>query len=139
LTSIARVGTTFRIPMISLGGGITPWLRAFAALWGWMALKHEELRSSNSRGEDSHDAPGGKLQDIPSKYIGEEKITGIVKGQPPTGVEEILAVADYFCRSARLRIDHHFAGTTRNVDKRGYALVQDLLAGKHELLREGVV
>jgi hypothetical protein len=27
----------------------------------------------------------------------------------------------------------------RNVDKRGYALVQDLLAGKHELLRDGIV
>jgi len=53
--------------------------------------------------------------------------------------DEILAVADYFCRSARMRIDHHFAGTARNVDRRGYALVQDLLAGKHELLREGIV
>jgi alkylation response protein AidB-like acyl-CoA dehydrogenase len=53
--------------------------------------------------------------------------------------DEILAVADYFCRSARMRIDHHFAGTMRNVDRRGYALVQDLLAGKHELLRDGIV
>jgi hypothetical protein len=52
---------------------------------------------------------------------------------------EILSVADYFCRSARMRIDHHFAGTTRNADKRGYALVQDLMAGKHEMLREGIV
>jgi hypothetical protein len=25
------------------------------------------------------------------------------------------------------------------VDKRGYALVQDLLAGKHQLLRRGIV
>jgi alkylation response protein AidB-like acyl-CoA dehydrogenase len=58
------------------------------------------------------------------------------QGKP---VDEILAVADYFCRSARMRIDHHFAGTMRNVDKRGYALVQDLLAGKHELLRDGIV
>ena len=24
--------------------------------------------------------------------------------------DEILSVADYFCRSARMRIDHHFAG-----------------------------
>jgi hypothetical protein len=53
--------------------------------------------------------------------------------------DEILTIADYFCRSARTRIDHHFAGTMRNVDKRGYALVQDLLAGKHELLRDGMV
>jgi hypothetical protein len=38
-----------------------------------------------------------------------------------------------------MRIDHHFAGTVRNADKRGYDLVQDLLAGKHELLRQGIV
>jgi hypothetical protein len=55
------------------------------------------------------------------------------------GKPEILSLADYFCRSARMRIDHHFAGTTRNADKRGYDLVQDLLAGKHELLRQGMV
>jgi hypothetical protein len=48
-------------------------------------------------------------------------------------------VADYFCRSAKTRIDHHFAGTMRNVDKRGYQLVQELLDGKHELLRNGIV
>jgi alkylation response protein AidB-like acyl-CoA dehydrogenase len=58
------------------------------------------------------------------------------QGKP---ADEILAVADYFGRSARTRIDHHFAGTMRNVDKRGYALVQDLLAGKHALLRDGIV
>jgi len=58
------------------------------------------------------------------------------QGKP---ADEILSVADYFCRSARMRIDHHFAGTARNPDKSGYALVQDLLAGKHALLREGIV
>src|SRR6188472_2246239 len=58
------------------------------------------------------------------------------QGKP---ADEILSVADYFCRSARMRIDHHFAGTARNADKRGYNLVQELLAGKHELLRQGIV
>jgi hypothetical protein len=58
------------------------------------------------------------------------------QGKP---ADEILTIADYFCRSARMRIDHHFAGTMRNVDRRGYALVQDLLAGKHELLCDGIV
>src|SRR5437762_412478 len=58
------------------------------------------------------------------------------QGRP---ADEILSIANYFCRSARMRIDHHFAGTTRNADKRGYDLVQDLLAGKHELLRQGMV
>ncbi len=53
--------------------------------------------------------------------------------------DEILALADYFCRSARLRIDTHFAGTRRNVDKRGYQLTQELLAGKYAMLRDGIV
>jgi alkylation response protein AidB-like acyl-CoA dehydrogenase len=53
--------------------------------------------------------------------------------------DEVLSLADYFCRSARTRIDSHFAGTRRNVDKRGYQLTQDLLAGKHEALRSGIV
>ena len=52
---------------------------------------------------------------------------------------EILSIANYFCRSALMRIDYRFAGTARNPDKRGYDLVQDLIAGKHELLRHGMV
>src|SRR6266568_2467503 len=53
--------------------------------------------------------------------------------------EEILSLANYFCCAARLRIDHHFAGTSDNVDRRGYELTQHLLAGKHENLRTGMV
>jgi len=53
--------------------------------------------------------------------------------------DEVLPLADYFCRSSRTRIDSHFAGTRRNVDKRGYQLTQDLLAGKHETLGSGIV
>ena len=53
--------------------------------------------------------------------------------------DEVLALADYFCRSARLRIDHHFAGTRRNADRRGYQLTQELLAGKHDFLQRGIV
>jgi len=60
----------------------------------------------------------------------------IDSGEP---TDEILSVANYFCRSARFRIDHHFAGTSRNADKRGYELTQELLAGKHATLRDGIV
>ncbi len=60
----------------------------------------------------------------------------IDSGEP---VDEILSVASYFCRSARMRIDHHFAGTSENADKRGYDLTQELLAGQHESLRTGIV
>ncbi len=53
--------------------------------------------------------------------------------------DDILSLADYFCRSARMRIDQHFSGTKRNADKRGYDLTQELMAGKHEMLRKGIV
>ncbi len=57
-------------------------------------------------------------------------------GEP---VAEIVSVADYFCRSAKLRIDHHFAGTAENVDKRAYELTQELMEGKHQQLQQGIV
>jgi alkylation response protein AidB-like acyl-CoA dehydrogenase len=60
----------------------------------------------------------------------------IESGEPPA---EILSVATYFCRSAKLRIDHHFAGTSENADRAGYDLTQELLAGKHADLRQGIV
>src|SRR5438105_5085736 len=53
--------------------------------------------------------------------------------------DEILSVANYFGRSAKMRIDHHFAGTSRNADRAGYDLTQELLAGKHADLGEGIV
>ena len=52
---------------------------------------------------------------------------------------EILSLTRYFCRSARARIAHHFVGTSDNADKAGYDLTQELLAGKHEDLRRGIV
>jgi hypothetical protein len=52
---------------------------------------------------------------------------------------EIVSIANYFCRLSDMRIDHHFAGTARNADKCGYDLVQDLLTGKHEMLRQDMV
>jgi alkylation response protein AidB-like acyl-CoA dehydrogenase len=62
--------------------------------------------------------------------------TKINHGEP---ANEVLSLANYFCRSARLRIDHHFVGTRRNADRSGYRLTQELLAGKHHSLRHGIV
>jgi alkylation response protein AidB-like acyl-CoA dehydrogenase len=60
----------------------------------------------------------------------------INRGEP---AEEVLSVANYFCRSARGRINAHFAGADQNADQRGYRLTQELLAGKHDSLRQGIV
>src|SRR5438270_12259903 len=60
----------------------------------------------------------------------------IDNGEP---AEEVLSLAGYFCRSAKLRIDHHFAGTAENVDKRAYELTQELMDGKHQHLQRDIV
>ncbi|MDQ6764749.1 MAG: acyl-CoA dehydrogenase family protein [Verrucomicrobiota bacterium] len=60
----------------------------------------------------------------------------INNGKP---ADEILSLANYFCESAKSRIDHHFAGTSKNTDQRGYALTQEMMSGKHDLLRSGIV
>jgi alkylation response protein AidB-like acyl-CoA dehydrogenase len=60
----------------------------------------------------------------------------IDQGEP---ANEVLSVANYSCSSAKTRIDNYFAGTRKNADKRGYQLTQELLAGKHSGLRQGIV
>jgi hypothetical protein len=60
----------------------------------------------------------------------------IESGEP---VDEILSVASYFCRSAKMRIDTQFAGISENADRAGYELTQELMAGKHADLRKGIV
>ena len=52
---------------------------------------------------------------------------------------ETLELVDYFCRSARLRIERHFAGLRHNADRQGYRLAQEVLAGKHDWLETGTV
>ena len=59
------------------------------------------------------------------------------RGEPRK--REMLELVDYFCRSARLRIERHFAGLRHNADRQGYRLAQDVLAGKHDWLEEGTV
>ena len=52
---------------------------------------------------------------------------------------ELLELVDYFCRSARLRIERNFAGLRRNADRAGYRVAQEVLAGKHEWLEHGTI
>ena len=52
---------------------------------------------------------------------------------------ELLALVDYFCRSARLRIERNFYGLRHNADRQGYRVAQGVLAGQHDRLGEGIV
>jgi alkylation response protein AidB-like acyl-CoA dehydrogenase len=50
-----------------------------------------------------------------------------------------LALADYFCRSAQLRINWLFHSVKHNVDRRGYKLAQRVLTGEFDWLEAGIV
>ena len=52
---------------------------------------------------------------------------------------ELLELVDYFCRSARLRIERLFHGLRNNADRNSYRLAQAVLAGKHEGVEQGIV
>jgi len=52
---------------------------------------------------------------------------------------DLLALADYFCSGARLRIDHLFHSLKHNVDLRGKKLAQRVLSGELKWLESGIV
>jgi Acyl-CoA dehydrogenase, C-terminal domain len=52
---------------------------------------------------------------------------------------DLLALVDYFCRTARLRIDWLFYSLRHNVDRRGYKLAQRVLSGELGWLESGIV
>jgi len=55
------------------------------------------------------------------------------------GTPEALHLADYFCQTARLRIDGLFAGLHHNTDRTGYKVAQQVLGGEFEWLEGGVL
>jgi alkylation response protein AidB-like acyl-CoA dehydrogenase len=52
---------------------------------------------------------------------------------------EVVAMADHFCRQARIRIDDNFRGVRNNNDDVGYRLAQQILGGSAGWLYEGTV
>jgi hypothetical protein len=52
---------------------------------------------------------------------------------------DLLALADYFCCAARLRIDRMFYSIKNNVDLRGKKLAQRVLSGELSWLENGIV
>lgn len=55
------------------------------------------------------------------------------------GNREALGVADYFCRSARLRIDELFHALGHNTDQEGYRFAQKVMERKLGWLEDGIV
>ena len=52
---------------------------------------------------------------------------------------DLLTLADYFSRTAQLRIDRLFYSARHNVDRRGYRLAQRVLTGDLDWLENGIV
>ncbi len=52
---------------------------------------------------------------------------------------ELLGLVDYFCESARLRMERGFAGLRGNADKAGYRAAQDFLKSGTKCLADGIV
>jgi hypothetical protein len=57
----------------------------------------------------------------------------------PSSKLDSLALADYFCRSAHLRVNQLFHSVGHNVDRRGYKLAQRVLTGEFDWLEAGIV
>jgi hypothetical protein len=55
------------------------------------------------------------------------------------GEANAVAVADYFCRTARLRIDDLFHQLHHNADKPGYRFAQQVLSGEQAWIEKGVL
>ena len=56
-----------------------------------------------------------------------------------TANQDALAMADYFCRESRARVEQTFAGVRRNSDKAGYQLARSVLKGDHRWLEDGIL
>lgn len=53
--------------------------------------------------------------------------------------EALLKLVDYFCSSARLRIEQRFQGLSDNADSKGYKVAQQVLSSPSKLLEEGIL
>jgi alkylation response protein AidB-like acyl-CoA dehydrogenase len=63
----------------------------------------------------------------------------MMRGASPSKSAELTSLADYFCETARLRIEHYFDGLTDNADAKGYRLAQHILKEEMPALSDGIV
>jgi len=53
--------------------------------------------------------------------------------------EALLKLVDYFCSTARLRIEQRFEGLTENADRKGYRVAQQVLSTPSKYLESGIL
>jgi hypothetical protein len=52
---------------------------------------------------------------------------------------KVLALVDDFALQAQARIEANFRGVNDNSDQSGYVLAQQIVAGEHEWLEQGII
>lgn len=67
------------------------------------------------------------------------RATAIAKTAADAERDEVMQLADYFCASAKLRIERNFDGLSKNTDRQGYKLAQTVLKNPVKPLEEGIV
>ena len=67
------------------------------------------------------------------------RAAAIAKSAADTERDEVLQLADYFCASAKLRIERNFDCLRHNTDRSGYKLAQTVLKNSVKPLEEGIV
>jgi len=67
------------------------------------------------------------------------RAAAIAKSAPEAERDEVLHLADYFCASAKLRIERNFDGLRHNTDRSGYRLAQTVLKSSVKPLEDGIV
>ena len=67
------------------------------------------------------------------------RASAIAKTASEAERDEVLHLADYFCASAKLRIERNFDGLRHNTDRSGYKLAQTVLKNSVKPLEEGIV
>ena len=67
------------------------------------------------------------------------RASALAKSGTETERDEAIELADYFCASAKLRIDRNFQGLSNNTDRQGYKVAQTVLKNSVKALEDGIV
>ena len=78
----------------------------------------------------------GRFVDIGTELFA---ITASCSRAQSISTEEARALADYFCRMSRLKVEALFRDVHDNRDVEGYRLAQQVLAGKFNWLQDGIL
>ena len=85
----------------------------------------------------------GRFVDIGTELFAMAATSGRAQAMLERGPREqnagVLELADYFCRSARVRVEQGFKGLRQNADREGYRVAQQVVGAKSVMLSLDIV